>query len=82
MDTRLLSFAHTILYSLKLEQLSDTRYIQLKGNPDRFGYSQGFLAVRDEVGVWDEAEVGDRPSFNDKRHVASPTSAHSILASI
>lgn len=43
MDTRLLSFAHTILYSLKLEQLSDTRYIQLKGNPDRFGYSQGFL---------------------------------------
>ena len=43
MDMRLLSFAHTILYSLKLEQLSDTRYIQLKGNPDRFGYSQGFL---------------------------------------
>ena len=27
----------------KLEQLPDTRYIQLKGNPDRFGYSQGFL---------------------------------------
>ena len=36
MDMRLFSFAHTILYSLKLEQLSDTRYIQLKGNPDRF----------------------------------------------
>ena len=43
MDMRLLPFAHTILYSLKLEQLSGTRYIQLKGNLDRFGYSQGFL---------------------------------------
>ena len=43
MDMRLLSFAYTILYSLKLEQLSDTQYIPLKGNPDRFGYSQGFL---------------------------------------
>jgi len=50
MDMRLLPFAHTILYSLKLEQLSDTRYTQPKGNPDRFGHSQGFREDDERAG--------------------------------